>query len=162
MPKKDTFSLGTSPASPKKDLNACFQQVKGTRFLGLVIFLTQSQFPFSSLSQGVDVFKNTCESYRTDFFAHWKSCLSRMDDIYGSKLKVRQRMHHRRCYFWSGGSLYFKPHPPLSSDNQKVQFGSPMGSPEEAFIGSGPQPANNLVQTETFPRCSDFRVCFQV
>ncbi len=77
--------------------------------------------------------------------------LSCMDHIQRLEMKIGQGMTHGRSDLWRSRPLYLKPYPPTPSDNQKIQFYSSMGRPEETFLPTDAEMINDLLKNKALP-----------
>ena len=88
--------------------------------------------------------------------------LASMNDGQLIKFQVAGGLAHGWRKFWGGGVFNFKTPSLIPPDNKKIDFRSTVGSPEETFFPVGTQMPDELIQYETLPGGTHFRMASDI
>ena len=65
---------------------------------------------------------------------------------------------HETCQFGSGRALNLDAHAAGSTQDQQIELGARVCSPEEALLRTSAQMGHDFLQHKTLPRCADLRM----
>ena len=69
---------------------------------------------------------------------------------------------HRARQAWSDSAFALESQASLTAHDQEVKLRTAMRGPKEALLRASSKARNDLIDHKSFPRCTDFRMAFQV
>src|SRR5438093_1564302 len=98
----------------------------------------------ASSAQRPNLLEQTSNRDGTDTGRQRKRLISRVDDIQSGELQVSESASHGSGELWRRGSLNLKAKPIASANDQQVQFGTSVRSPEVTLFGVCSEMADDL------------------
>ena len=115
-----------------------------------------------ALCERLAIVEQPCDGDGSRTLSQGEGMIAGMNDVESLELQVLDRDMSGARHRGGHGALDLETQPGPSAHDQLVELRTGVGGPEKAFVGLDAQPADELIDDESLPGRTGFRMGFEV